>query len=61
MKLFKRIWMFGLGIAGLVLILTRETLSAAIDMPEPVGPWVVIGAGVALIALAIAPRFLFRR
>ncbi len=61
MSIFKRIWMFGLGLAGLILILTRESLSASLDMPGGIGPWVIVGAGVALIALAIAPRFLFRR
>jgi hypothetical protein len=61
MKTFHRIWLFGLALAGLILILTRDSLAGAIGMPGEIGPWVVVGACVALIALAIAPRFLFRR
>lgn len=61
MKIVKRIWMFGLGLAGLIVILTRDSLSDSMGLPGENGPWIAVGAGIALLALAIAPRFLFRR
>jgi len=61
MKILRHIWMFGLGLAGLIVILTRDSLSDAVGLPGENGPWIATGAGIALIALAIAPRFLFRR
>ncbi len=61
MKTVRRIWTLGLGLAGLVIILTRDSLSAAIGLAGENGPWILTALGIALIALAIAPRFLFRR
>lgn len=61
MKLFKRIWMLGFALAGLIVILTRDTLAASLGLSAETGPWVMVGAGVAILAIAIAPRFLFRR
>lgn len=61
MKLIKRIWLIGFALVGLILILTRGSMSAALGLPAENGPWIVAGGGIALIALAIAPRFLFRR
>jgi len=61
MKTIKRIWTFGLGLAGLIVIVTRDSLAVAIGLPGENGPWILTAIGIALIALAIAPRFLFRR
>lgn len=61
MKLVKSIWMLGFGLAGVIVIVTRETLAASLGLSPQSGPWVMVGAGIAIIALAIAPRFLFRR
>jgi hypothetical protein len=61
MKLLGRIWLLGLGLAGVVAIVGRDVLSVAIGMPQQAGPYILTAAGIALIALAIAPRFVFRR
>lgn len=61
MKLIGRIWLFTLAIGGIVAILLRDSLADLIGLPAQNGPYLVLAAGVAMIALAIAPRFLFRR
>jgi hypothetical protein len=61
MKLIGRIWLFVLMVGGLVAILLRDGLAGMIGLPAQNGPYIVLAAGIAMIALAIAPRFLFRR
>lgn len=61
MKLFGRAWLLGFGLAGVVALLGRDAIAATLGLPSQSGPWIVAVAGIALIALAIAPRFAFRR
>ena len=61
MKLIGRIWLLVLGLGGIAAILAREAIASMAGLPAQNGPYLVAGAGVAMIALAIAPRFLFRR
>ena len=61
MKLIGRIWLLALAIGGIVAILLRDVIASLIGLPAQNGPYLVLAAGVAMIALAIAPRFLFRR
>lgn len=61
MKLIGRIWLLGLGLGGIAAILARESLAGMIGLPAQNGPYIVAAAGVGMIALAVAPRFLFRR
>lgn len=61
MKLIGRIWPFVLAISGIVAILLRDAIAGWIGLPAQNGPYIVLAAGIALVALAIAPRFLFRR
>lgn len=61
MKLIGRIWLLGLGLSGIALIALRDSVADLIGLPAQNGPYLVAAAGIALLALAIAPRFLFRR
>jgi hypothetical protein len=61
MKLFRRIWLLVFGLAGAIAVLGREAISGTLGLPAQNGPWIITVAGITLIALAIAPRFLFRR
>ncbi len=61
MKLIGRIWLLGLGLGGIAVIVARESVADLIGLPAQNGPYIVAAAGIALVALAIAPRFLFRR
>lgn len=61
MKLIGRIWLLAFGLAGVIAIVARDGISAMVGLPPQTGPYILTVAGIALIALAIAPRFLFRR
>ncbi len=61
MKLFGRLWLLVFGLSGAVAVLGRDYITGMLGLPAQNGPWIVTMAGITLIALAIAPRFVFRR
>jgi hypothetical protein len=61
MKLFGRIWLVVFGLVGAIAVLGRDSIAGVMGLPPQNGPWIITVAGITLIALAIAPRFLFRR
>ena len=61
MKVLKRTWTLGFLVAGLIAIRFNDAAAAMIGLPPRAGGWIMIGAGVAMWALAIAPYFVFRR
>jgi hypothetical protein len=61
MKLFGRVWLLVFGLAGAIAMLGRDSIAGVMGLPAQNGPWIVTVAGITLIALAIAPRFVFRR
>jgi hypothetical protein len=60
MRFLGRLWLVGLGAAGTAAILARDMLAASMGLPDQTGPYILTFTGITLIALAIAPRFLFR-
>lgn len=61
MKTFRTLWLLILGLAAVIVGLSRHIIADAFSIPRPPGQYVVGAAAIALGALALAPMFLFRR
>jgi hypothetical protein len=61
MKSLGRIWLIVFGVSGAITILARDVIAGMLQLSPQSGPWILTVGGVGLIALAIAPRFMFRR
>jgi len=61
MKTFRTFWLLLIGLAAVVVGLSRHILADALSIPRPPGQYVMSAVAVALAAIALAPMFMFRR